>query len=338
LEESLTWVKKLQELNAYIQLHYESISFRVSLAKARTIENIHQLEHFIEQPLLKNVPKEQGFFIQFHYWETLCNYFFIKNEVEKELTANQEIIKLFDHFDWIKKDEPLNYLIIHTRILAIKKNLYPEDFLANLSVYKQLQTNFKKQRKEAESIIFIFGHNYELDYYIQNQKWNLGIQFLPSISKGLQYYQNQIEAPLRLTAYYRIAIIYFFAKDYNAALTYLHHVLHDFPASTRPDVYSFSLLIEIIIHLELQNYRLLPHLIKTASYVIKKRNRLFLLEKITLSYLKKAALIKNQIPHKQLEIKKALQTEINNILITNPKEKVALSIFNFLHWLDSSRK
>lgn len=334
-KQTLLWEAQ-QRVNQYIELHYQSIALRIELAKVRSSENVQRLEKFMQHPLLQiELPRHLGFLEQFHYLEIYCNYYFIRDNKEQELKSNQALVDLYNQYPIFKKNEPLNYLVFHTRILAIQRNLNPTGFLEALNDYRALSKEFLKQKKQAERIIFIFSYNYELDFYIQYQYWKEGEKVVPIMLKGLKKHEAFIEAQLQITAYYRIAYLYFFNGEYPRTIDILDKIINDFPSNLRPDVYSFSLIVRIIAHYEMNNLRLIPYLIKTAAYHIKKRNLLFQTEKIALQYLKR--LSKTSSSEKSKSILDEFEATIKNLIKDNPYESRSLQIFDFLTWISAKK-
>jgi tetratricopeptide (TPR) repeat protein len=334
-KQTILWETQ-KRVNNYIELHYQSIALRIELAKVRSSENVQRLQEFMQHPLLKiDLPTHLGFLEQFHYLEIYCNYYFIRDNKQLELQSNQALVDLYNQYPIFKKNEPLNYLVFHTRILAIQRNLNPADFLDALNTYRTLSKEFQKQQKQAESIIFIFSYNYELDFYIQHQYWKEGEKVVPIMLKGLKKYQAFIEAQLQITAYYRIAYLYFMNNEYGHAIDILDKVINDFPSNLRPDVYSFSLIVRIIAHYEMGNVRLIPYLIKTAAYHLKKRDLLFQTEKVALQYLKRLSKVRTQ--EKSTSILNEFETTIKDLIKDNPYEGRSLQIFDFLTWINTKK-
>ncbi len=321
-----------QRLNQFVQLHYQSILLRIKISKARSESNLKALDAFMQNPLLVELQAADGYHIQFQYWETYCNYYFIIDDKQQELRCNQALIQLIESFPHFKKNEPLNYLVFQTRILAIKRSLWPENFWDYLAEYRGLNAGFTKQKLQAESIIFIFSYNYELDYYINNQKWQEALTVLPEFRKGFKKYNDYIRDPLKVTSFFRVAKIYFFNSMYADALDALEIVIEGFSSNLRPDVYSFALILKIIIHFEMGNLRLMPYLIKTAQYHITKRNRLFQTEKISIKYLKKLSKLKNKPV--QSDIIDEFYTEVFSLVKQDEFERRSLEVFDFLAWMD----
>lgn len=336
LDKQKTVWQNQERLNQYVELHYNSILLRIKISKARSPENLNELNRFMEHPLLHQLSDDDGYQISFQYWETYCNYYFIIDDKENEYLCNQALIDLIDKYPHFRKNEPLNYLVFKTRMFAIKRNLYPDRFWEFLDEYRALNHGFSKQRLQAESIIFIFSFNYEMDYYINNKEWENGLKILPEMKKGLKKYNDYIRDPLKVTSFYRSAYICFFNKKYSEALDSLKSVIEDFSPKLRPDVYSFALILKIIIHFEMGNVRLMPYLIKTAQYHISKRNRLFQTEKIAIKYLKKLSKLKNKLV--QDSIIDDFYNEVFSLTEQNEFEFRSLQVFDFLAWMNRWRE
>jgi hypothetical protein len=325
---------KVQErLNQFVEIHYKSILLRIKISKVRSPANLRELDRFMQHPLLEQLSDEDGYRVRFQYWETYCNYYFIKDDKHKELECNQALVDLIDNYPHFKKNEPLNHLVFRTRMFAINRNLHPENFWKYLAEYRALNQGFNKQRLQAESIIFIFSYNYEMDFFINNKKWKDGLKVLPEMKNGFKKYSDYIRSPLKVTSYYRVAYICFFNKKYREALDSLKSIIEDFSPELRPDVYSFALILKIIIHFEMGNLRLMPYLIKTAQYHISKRNLMFETEKVAIHYLKKLSKIKNKNNHET--IFSDFYNEIFILTNDNEFERRSLEIFDFLTWLKS---
>ena len=153
------------------------------------------------------------------------------------------------------------------------------------------------------------------------------------MKKDMKKYENYIRDSLKVTSYYRMAYISFFNKKFSEALDCLRKVIEDYSQELRPDVYSFALILKIIIHFEMGNIRLMPYLIKTAQYHISKRNLMFKTEKVAIHYLKKLAKIKNLHNHKLIFTE--FYDEIHSLSEESEYERRSLEIFDFLTWLKS---
>ncbi|MCH2045910.1 MAG: hypothetical protein MK212_17470 [Saprospiraceae bacterium] len=332
LEEQQAIWKLQTQVNQIIALHYQSIQYRTQLAKARNTQDLERLEELVQNPLLTQQTAIPSFNYQFHLLETYANYYFIIDNKVKELQTNQKIIDLYHHFKHFMDDQPLNYLLIHTRVLAIRRSLYPKQFAEALQAYRQLKT--KRQKKEAASIIFIFSYNYELDTYIKNQEWSKAKALLPTMQNGLKKYSSLISKDLIMSAYHRFALTYFSNQDYEQALHYLKKIQDDFTAKIRPDIYYFSSIFQLITHYELKNYRLIPYLTKTVTYQLKKHYTLYPIEKLLLNNLKKLA--QPVTNYKRRKIFDNFSQKLNKLLQDN-YAKNTLELFPIHDWILSKK-
>lgn len=328
-EEELAW-EAHREVNMYIRLHYQSIKLRLSLSKIRDQKGEEQLQMFMKDPLLAN-PTSSYFQSNFHYLEVLCNYHFMMNQQEEELACNIRLGELIKQYDWFDMDNPLTYLAIQTRIFAINRSLDPENFWQHLENYRSLVNTFKKQKLQASAFIFIFSSNYELDYYLEHKLYKAGRAVVELMLKGIQKQRELISDIFVVTAYYRIACIYFFNNEFELCLDTLDRYHEELSPDLRPDVYSYSLIVKALAHLELGNVRLIESLVKSVRYHLKKRGHLFLTEEQTIRALKKLAKTSNV--EAQNKILSSLYQKVIEIQSNNKKEMLSLDYFNIVHWL-----
>ena len=324
--------------NQFEALHYESIQLRISYAKARSLEQIEAIETLKTKvdDLTAKYISQSSFYAAFHRLETLCNYYFVKDDSENESKSNEELVLLMQAHPWYLQNNPLNYVAIQTRLLTIQRRLSPTLFWVKLPEYRSLAKGLQKQKQEAESTIFIFSHNYELDQYINEKRWAAAVEMIPRMEQGLKKYKTRIDIHLHFSAHYRFALAYFFSQHYEEALNATIFLLDEFPETLRPDVYQTSLLLQIIIHYELGHYKLIPSLVTNTRYHIKKTNRLFKTESLILSALQK--LSKAKLPEEAA--KKIFNTLENKLLKlqSDPFERKVLGIFNFLDWISTRHK
>jgi hypothetical protein len=334
LAEQATYWQKHADINTFTTLHYRSAQLRIQLAKARNPEQLNAFELIMKNTLLKNIDFSLGFHRTFHQLETYCNYFFVQDQPQTELYYNQQLLALYDYYPHFRKDQPLNFLVVSTRILAIRRRLFPTQFIEDLAAYRRLADSLQKQKIQAESIIFIFSYNYELDTYLLQKQWENALALLPDMQAKLKKYESEVDENFRLTCYFRFAYTYFFCGDYSRALHFLSLVLQDFNPTLRPDVYHIAQIVNIIIHYELGNQKLMQHLVQTTKYSLKKEGLLYKTERILIRYLSRLALLKS---------KKNVSQTFDNLaaeLLTtfaDDYEKHVFSIFDFLAWANTHK-
>lgn len=328
-KETLALLNALMDLADF---HAQSTAMRIAYAKARTADQIAAFDLLIEEMEGIAIPQKDSFYLQFHRLESLGNYYFVKDDAKALLAVNEDLISLMEAHSWYLNDQPLNYVAIKTRLLALQRRFKPENFQQALQDYRQFPKSIQKQRKEVESSVFIYSHNYELDQVLREEKWKLALDIIPRIEEGLLQYKNLIDSSLQLTAYYRMAYACFFNQEFERSLDYLLKVIHDFPQNLRPDVYHGALLVHIILHYELNNHKLIPYLVKNVKYYIDKRNTLYKTETLLLKSISKIVRIAE--PEAELKV---LKQELHQ-LKQDSFEKQLFDIFDFEAWLEMNTK
>jgi len=331
MQEELLIFKKQQLLNQYASVHYESISLRVKIGKARSEEQLANFEKLIDK--LNNLEKTNDFYPQFNRLETFCNYYFVKDELQLEMKANSDLIALMQQNPWYIDDNPLNYIAIRTRLLGIQRRISAELFWKELPTYRLLSKQTAKQKQSAEVNVFIFSHNFELDQLLLEKAWNKAFQLIEPMEKGIAKYSEQIDRNWLVSAVFRFAYAAVFSQNYERALDYILKLLNEFPASIRPDLNKVGLLLQIMIHFELGNLRLLPSLIANARYHLKKNEQLFGCENLLLTFFSKMAK-GNREKSKDKQLYTELVSKLQN-LRKDAFEKKIFEIFDFEYWAQS---
>jgi hypothetical protein len=75
-----------------------------------------------------------------------------------------------------------------------------------------------------------------------------------------------------MTQHYFAAYFYFHLKDYKKAIKHLKIIFDDYKPETRLISYVCAKVLNILLHFELQNFELLPYLMKSAERLFKANN------------------------------------------------------------------
>jgi hypothetical protein len=322
--------ERQQLLNTFAEIHYESISLRVKYSKARSNEQLTAFDNLVQR--LESIGKGNDFYTEFNRLETLCNYFYVKDDLEQDMRSNSSLNELMQAHKWYIEDNPLNYIAVRTRLLGIQRRLSPQLFWKELPNYRSLPKQVQKQKQAAEINVFIFSNNFELDQLLLENRWQEAFELIEPMEKGIEKYREQIDGNWLYSAVYRFACTSLFSANYNKSLDYIHKALNDFPESLRPDLYNAALMLQIIVHYEICNYKLIPSLVSNARYNFKKSNRLYRTETLMLNTLKRLSDFKKE-PVATEKLFKELRVKLLKFR-NDDFEKKAFSVFDFLEWLD----
>jgi tetratricopeptide (TPR) repeat protein len=131
---------------------------------------------------------------------------------------------------------------------------------------------------------------------------------------------------------YNKAYSYFGIGDYKKALSFINEVLNDNEQNLRQDIYSFSRLLNLVLHYELENYDFLEYVIKSTNRYLSKYERDYKIEDVLIKYIRKLSKVSS--PKASQEIFVAMNKEVN-ILMQDHQERVVLEFFNIEAWIDS---
>ena len=258
------------------------------------------------------------------------------------------------HFYSMIKENERAYLWIKEIVDLLENNPFKieEDsyfYIASLENLINAQLNLKKYKeqevyiKKLENMMTYSPHHLnEIKLYLYNKSlqsdivkglFKEGSKRVLEIENYLTENSGIIDSQIKMVFYFNISHLYFGNKEYSKALFWLNKILNESEAFCRIDIYSFSMLFNLIIHYELNNEELLFYRIKSTYRFLLKKNRLFEFESAILSFIRKKALkIKNSKDLTQAF--KALKEKLIEIK-KDKLEREFLEEFDFVSWLES---
>ena len=145
-------------------------------------------------------------------------------------------------------------------------------------------------------------------------------------------YENQLNSVRKAFFYFNIAIIYFGAKKYNDALKWTNRLLNDIDISKSLDIYCFGQLLNLLIHIELNNKNLLPYALRSTQRYLSTRNRYFKFESSFLDLIGKLLRSPDRIAeNEQYEVFLEKMRELED----DQLERSAFEYFDFISWAEA---
>src|SRR5690606_2427909 len=145
-------------------------------------------------------------------------------------------------------------------------------------------------------------------------------------------YGSKINNVRKAFIYFNIAVIYVGAENYSEALKWINKLLNDIDIDKSEDLYCFGQIINLIIHLQLGNQRLIPYALKSTQRYLTTRNRVYKVEEKMLKFISKALKINepSHLKDSYVELHADLQG-----LVEDNFEKTAFEYFDFISWAES---
>jgi hypothetical protein len=170
-----------------------------------------------------------------------------------------------------------------------------------------------------------------LRLYVFKGDFEKAVQLVEPIEQGIKAYAENIHAGRSISMNYYIAYAYLGLKEYITALRWINKIISG-KTDLSSDLLCFSRLLNLILHIELDNQLQLEYVFKSTYSYFMKRERLFKLEGCFLRFMKKNT--EKMSASKQKDLFILLKDELS-LLLTDPYEYRALEYFDFISWLVS---
>ena len=321
--------QKQINLETYRDLYY-MIMFYINNDPLRRDEQMPQLlKDVVEHPLMQDDSQAKSYRAQclFHRISSLYAYTTLAHEDFHH--HSKILISLLDDRPLMMKEETSEYIAALSNYALSCGLLGKYNEVAKI-IPKYLEIKAKKEVDKIKIHWQYYGLNLALCIY--TGEFEKGLQYLEEhLVKVKKFPSGHFEAG---SLYHYYFYIYFGVGEYDLALKYLNEWLSLPRSSKRQDLQSIARILNLIIHYEMENYTLLDFLLRSSYRYLKKRNRLYQIEKDMIALLRDAAKkAESDMKEPFQKMKKAFE-----LLKEEPNQKVLFQYFDFIAWLDAKIK
>ncbi len=330
-------LQKISHFNEYWNIKSRLFYILNKKGKARTQEELEEFKEIIDNTLLKSEDKAQYYETKYLYYHIYSAYYFGIGDYSKSyknLIKNVELIE--DNIEMFK-EEPNVYFSVLTNVIYVGSQLkkYDEVFLY-LNKLRNLPEKMVIHNNEDLDIkLFSSAYSIELTIHYLTGNFEKGIELVPIIEEGFRLYKNKINNVRKAYIFFNIAILYFGAQDYSNALKWINKLLNDVDIDKTEDIHCFAQILNLLIHIELNNKRLIPYALRSTYRYLTTRNRVYKFENIVISFINKILKIKDE--EKLENAYTNLLSELKSLKKDN-FEKTAFEYFDFISWAESKVK
>lgn len=271
----------------------------------------------------------------------------------KSQRAKMTFYRINEIINKIKADHESVIICAENMLYTINQNPYPfEDFIVNFrsdaifsiissSIKSGKLENAEKEIEKLKKIKTVLPSEktdnelaivyYQLEIYLKKydvKKINESIQLLEHLTVK---YKDKIESDQELMIHFKLICAFITKEDFPRALSKANYLLNHSLLVTRTDIESFTRILLLIIHYEMRNYALLPYLIRSTYRFLIRNEKLFKLESLVITFLRKLAEVKNEDELNFLFF--ALHKEMQK-LRNDGFEKNAFEYFDFARWIE----
>jgi hypothetical protein len=175
----------------------------------------------------------------------------------------------------------------------------------------------------------------ELSLLTHRGEYHQAHSLFPIIERDLKEFGNKVSPVRKAFIQFKLATIQLGLGNFSGALKWINLILNDTELDGNEDILSYTQILELLVHLEMQHNQLLPYSLKNTQRFLKSRNRLYSFERVFLQFVSKRIKCTNQIDAQILW--EELYDELSQIQ-EDSFEGLALGYFDFIAWAESKFK
>jgi hypothetical protein len=330
LEEEIGLLEIQKNAAEYRNLYNRIILINKKIKEARTEEELRQFAEIIEHPLLLSFDNAKSFDAKNYFYLIHLNYNHAKGDNEACLEIAQHQLELLETFPQKITEKPKMYIAALNNVLLSQIHLHS---------YKNFDKTLEKLRSiplksiNIEANRFVSSYIFEMVMYLDTGEFSRSISIREEILEGLKKYHDKINAIEEITLLYNLFYSYFGTGEFSKALGIINKLLNEYQKELRYDIQSAVRILNLILHYELGNSRLLEYNAISAYRFLYKSKRLYKLENIVLDYIRKK-MHHIYTPKDEVDAFIELRREFME-LIDDPYEKKAFEYFDYISWFDS---
>lgn len=203
-----------------------------------------------------------------------------------------------------------------------------------LELIQRAKTVFEKWNLKTENRTILKQvartYNIELEVYRDAGMTLEKADTIKDVEEFVSAHTHKMPKEYLVSFWFQLAYIHFVNKDYKTALSWVNQILQFKDRTVRPDIQVQARMLNLMIHLEMENMMVLRYFVDSAKRFIKKMKGLEAYEKTLLSFFSKIS----QAP--LLEYKTLFQ-ELNSTLIENTRSDAAIfqqDYIDYAKWIE----
>lgn len=259
-------------------------------------------------------------------------YFYAIGNLKDSLKNLEYNLELFDKEQEIDANKQLsvytNAIYICDKLGEHKKSIY------HLGSLKKME-NSVDSNEDLSIKLFSSITSIELNLFLRKGAFDKAFQISKTIEEKLTKFDDKIIPIRRAFLAFKMAVIHIGMNDFNRALFWINSILNDSKLDKTEDIIGYTQLLDLLVHVELNNHELLPYTLKSTTRFFKKRDKLHGFEKIFLQFIHRITKCKDHF-----EIADLWQEFYNDLDSMNDTsfENIALEYFDFKSWAEAKLK
>lgn len=296
--------------------------------------NFKQIFDALNKEIKSNDLSSESMYLAYH---AKSAYHYAVHDFEACLIDLQKNMELFQANPVFLAEHPNSYFSVLTNAIFVNEKLGKfNDAKALLQTLKQFpRTSGIDLSEDLQIKLFSSTSSIELSSCLLRGDFSAALELIPMVERGLTLYQDKISPQRRAFLAFKCGTVALGAQKYSEALKWINQVLNDSKLDASDDILAFTHILDLIIHIELKNDKLLPYALKSTERFLKSRNILHNFEKVMLRFVNK--LVKTNNVFESEKHWENLYEELVS-LKRDSHQNVGLDYFDFESWAKSKIK
>jgi hypothetical protein len=279
-------------------------------------------------------PAERASFEEIYLYNHIQSaYYYAIQDFENSVIHLEKNLSHFENNSEALKNQLNTYLSILTNSIYIHESLGNRGIADALLIKLTTLANEHGPdlNDDMQIKLFASSRSVELIIHIKRGDFKEALTLIPEIERGIDLYDGKITSLRRSFLSFKIATVYLGVCNYSAALKWVNKIFNDPDLDPSEDIFAFTYLIDLLIHMEMKHSQLLPYALKNSQRFLKSRNKMHDFEKVFLQFIAKQIKCKDRFDEE--ENWQELLTSLNTFS-TDKIEKIAMDYFDFRAWAE----
>ena len=329
----------IEKVNNSIQLSNLRVNLHSYYIRNSHIKSENERTEIIEY-LESRLPKVNetllGYPEKVYLYQCFVWYYYILLDYEKCYEYAVKWVNVFEDDESLKFHDTDLYMRGYHYMLTASFNMKNikklEQHLDELQSFRK--GNYAKFNENSKIFSFMYVHWARLNAHFLRGSFVKGVEDIPRTLRRINRYKERI-APHRLMVfYYKIAWMYLGSGRPEKAVNYISRIINDDIEDFREDIQSYSRLLFLMIHYDLDNMDLLPYLVRTVDGFFRKTEIQNKLQSSTLKFFKK---IQGTPISDRPELFKEFKKELE-LIYQDPYEIRSFLYLDILSWVKARLK
>ena len=331
--EAQATIKKVDQSIMLSNLRVNLHSYYIRNSHVKNDQERVTIIHYFNERLPQIDKTTLGFPENVYLYQCYVWYYYILLDFKKCYDYAVKWIAIFDENPELKLLDKDLYMRGYHYLLTASFNLKDidklETHLAELEVFRK--SNYAKFNENSKIFSFLYVHWARYNTHFLKGTHDLAIKNVPRSLRRIKLYAERIAPHRVMVLYYKIAWSYLGDGNPGKCVTYVSKIINDGKDLFREDIQSYSRLLYLMAHYDLDNMELMPYLVRTVESYFKKVESKNKLQIRTLRFFKK-------IPSATILGRQKLLVELREdiaVIASDPYEIRSLLYLDVMSWVSA---